>query len=136
MIYNEKIGENSCDIANLFAQFFKDAHHCDSTIENINSLNLSYPDILDEIPELKDEDILNVINNMNKNASKGPDGIPGCFITNCKYSISLPLKLLFTQSIKEGKVPHKWKLSYIVPIYKNKGDRTNVVNYRPITIIR
>ena len=43
-----------------------------------------------------------------------------------RYLIS-PLKLLFNQSITQGKVPDIWKIGLIIPIYK-KGEAKNIKN--------
>ena len=34
-----------------------------------------------------------------------------------------------------GVVPHDWSVRKIIPIYKQKGDPTDPVNYRPITLL-
>ena len=36
--------------------------------------------------------------------------------------------------MKTGKVPSAWKLGSISAIYKNKGSKHNVENYRPISL--
>ena len=44
-----------------------------------------------------------------------------------------PLRIIFSKSIKECKVPQTWKEGVVTPIYKN-GDRHVAKNYRPVTI--
>ena len=34
-----------------------------------------------------------------------------------------------------GVVPHDWSVGKIITIYKQKGDPTDPVNYRPITLL-
>ena len=45
----------------------------------------------------------------------------------------LPLKIIFTQSLEEGKISHIWKVWHISAIHKN-GKRTKAENYRPISL--
>ena len=42
---------------------------------------------------------------------------------------------LFNQILETGHFPNQWSTGCIHPIYKNKGDRENPANYRPITIL-
>ena len=42
---------------------------------------------------------------------------------------------LVNLSIQEGYVPSDWKLARVTPIYKGKGDRNDMGNYRPIAVI-
>ena len=45
-----------------------------------------------------------------------------------------PFYFVFDLSLKTGRVPFAWKLGSICAIYKNKGSRNSVENYRPITL--
>ncbi|XP_065321091.1 uncharacterized protein LOC135928563 [Gordionus sp. m RMFG-2023] len=47
----------------------------------------------------------------------GDDGMP--FLTN-----------LYNKILGKEEIPQKWKQSYLVPIFKNKGDPNNCQNYR------
>ena len=42
---------------------------------------------------------------------------------------------LFNKVLDTGDVPSDWLRGIIVPIYKNKGDRKDPVNYRGITLL-
>ena len=64
----------------------------------------------------------------------GPDGIPSHFLKLCSPILSLPVSFLFNLSLSSGYFPHRWRLAYIIPLHKS-GDRTQVTNYRPISIL-
>ena len=49
-------------------------------------------------------------------------------------AISIPLSIVFNQSILTGKFPHKMKQAEVVPLYKGK-DMDLVINYRPISLL-
>ena len=64
----------------------------------------------------------------------GPDGIPSIFLRQYAFSLSRPLWLLFNKSLSTGIFPNVWKCSYVVPFYKNFGDKCDVTQYRPISL--
>lgn len=64
----------------------------------------------------------------------GPDGLSGEFLYRLKSVLSFPLSLLFRKSLDEVIYPDILKLSTVKPIYKS-GDKSNVANYRPISLL-
>jgi hypothetical protein len=42
---------------------------------------------------------------------------------------------LFNIIFETGIIPDSWLVGYIKPIYKNKGDKLDPKNFRPITIL-
>jgi hypothetical protein len=46
-----------------------------------------------------------------------------------------PLYSLLRIIMRSGKFPDIWKLGIIVPIFKNKGSKTSVTNFRPVTLL-
>ncbi len=51
----------------------------------------------------------------------------------CKFSLTTPIHVLLEKSLESGVFPDKWKLSYVVPVFKS-GDKHNITNYRPISL--
>ena len=43
---------------------------------------------------------------------------------------------LFNYIFDTGIIPESWLLGTIKPFYKNKGNKNDLKNYRPITILR
>ena len=49
-------------------------------------------------------------------------------------SITIPLKIIFDESLKNGVFPEIWKRANVVPVHK-KDDKSLVKNYRPISLL-
>ena len=47
--------------------------------------------------------------------------------------MSLPLRIIFQNSISSGNLPEMWRLANVCPIFK-KGNANEVVNYRPVSL--
>jgi hypothetical protein len=61
--------------------------------------------------------------------SNGDDNISNRMLKLASESIDSPLHLLF------NKILECWKCGTLVPIFKNKGSRNSVKNYRPVTLL-
>ena len=64
----------------------------------------------------------------------GPDDIPECLVKQCIGLLKKPLTHLYNLSLSLGIFPEDWKVAKVKPLYK-KGDRCDMQNYRPISII-
>ena len=64
----------------------------------------------------------------------GVDGISLRFIKNSLYIIAFYLTVIINTSIVTNAYPRLWKISHVVPTYKN-GDVDEVSNYRPISLL-
>lgn len=81
-----------------------------------------------------ESEIENIISELKVNTGPGYDGIKSETLKELKSYITKPLVFLVNNIIEKGEWPSAFKLGVIKPIYKN-GNKTNVVNYRPITLI-
>ena len=79
---------------------------------------------------------IEVYETINKFKSKGSciDMIPPVIIKLISRQISPIVSLLFNKSVDTGTFPTVFKLSRVVPIFKD-GDPLNVENYRPISTL-
>ncbi|KAL4107267.1 hypothetical protein QTP88_017643 [Uroleucon formosanum] len=66
--------------------------------------------------------------------SVGLDGLSGTFLYNIRSVLCFPLWLLFRRSMDDGIFPSMLKISSVTPVFKS-GDKSNVTNYRPISIL-
>ena len=70
-----------------------------------------------------------------KNTSAcGLDNIPMIFWKQISSVIAAPLAHLFNMFLNQSFVPDIWKTAIIRPIFKQKGCKNDVSNYRPIAI--
>ena len=74
---------------------------------------------------------------MNLDLSKalGPDYIPMVVLNNCEPELSYILAELFNKCLKEFCFPDCWKVSSVVPVFKNVGERSTAKNYRPVSLL-
>ena len=62
-----------------------------------------------------------------------PDELHPRILKELCNEISVPLAIIFNNSVKYGSLPDDWKMANITAIYK-KGDRKVSKNYRPISL--
>ena len=77
--------------------------------------------------------MLEALQSLKTSKSPGPDEMHPLIIKELASEISYPLKKLFDKSIAEGKIPNKWKLAEVKPLFK-KGKKTDPGNYRPVSL--
>ena len=78
--------------------------------------------------------ILKYLHNLSANKATGLDGIPSLFVQDSATVIACPLTHVINMSIIEGVVPDDLKSARVVPLFK-KNDKTEVGNYRPVSIL-
>ena len=65
----------------------------------------------------------------------GPDCIPVVVLKNCVPELSYILAELFNICLKESCFRDCWKVSLVVPVFKNVGERSTVKNYYQISLL-
>ena len=77
-----------------------------------------------------------VITNLDLSMASGPDCIPVVVLKNCEPEPSYILAELFNKCLKESCfTPDCWKVSLVVPVFKNVGERSTAKNYRPVSCL-
>ena len=56
-------------------------------------------------------------------------------LKNCEPELSYILAKLFSICLKESCFPDCWKVSSVVPVFKNVGERSTAKNYRPVSLL-
>ena len=79
-------------------------------------------------------EVKKAIKNLKNGKAAGPDGIPNEFLKAGGRPMRLELMELFNKILKSKVTPESWREGKVILIYKGKGDRTDMNNYRGITL--
>ena len=66
--------------------------------------------------------------NLDLSKASGPDCIPVVVLKNCEPELSYILAELFNRCLKESYFPDCWKVSPVVLVFKNVGERSTAKN--------
>ena len=64
--------------------------------------------------------------NLDLPKASGPDCIPVVVLKNCEPDVSYILAELFNKLLKESCFPDNCKVSLVVPVFKNVGERSQL----------
>ena len=77
-----------------------------------------------------------VITNLDSSKESAPDCIPVVVLKNCEPELSYILaQQLFNICLKESYFPYCWKVSPVVPVFKNVGESTTAKNYCLVSLL-
>ena len=125
---------SASDKAKLFAENF-------SLNSNLDDSGVSLP-VFPSRTNLKLHDISlfpkmvrKVVMNLDLSKASGADCIPVVVLKNCELELSYILTELFNKCLKEFCFPDCWKVSSVVPVFKNVGKRSTAKNYCPVSLL-
>lgn len=124
------------DILNRWAEHFQNL---------LNNQNQFDEQLLDEIPQLPTMnslsqppemyELISAIKSLEDNKSCGPDRIPGEILKHGGYHLKCHLHSFIKNLWADEKLPKSWKDATIIPIYKNKGSKSDCNNSRGIFLL-
>ena len=75
------------------------------------------------------------ITNLDSSKASGPDCISVVVPKNCQSELSYLLAELFNKCLKESCFADYWKVSLVVPVFKNVGERSTAKNYLTVSFL-
>ena len=125
---------SACDKAKLFVENFSLNSNIDDSCVSLlvfpSRTNLKLHNI-SVTPKM----VRKVVMNLDLSKASGPDCIPVMVLKNCEPELSYILAELFNKCRKESCFPDCWKVSSVVPVFKNVGERVTAKNYRPVSLL-
>ena len=73
--------------------------------------------------------------NLDLSKASSPDCIPVVLLINCEPELSYILAELFNKCLKESCFPYCCKVSWVVPVFKNVGERCTAESYYPVSLL-
>ena len=122
------------DNANLFAKSFSNNSNLDDSGISLpvfrSRTNLKLHNI-----SITPKMIKKVLMNLDSSEASCPDCISLVVLLNCEPELSYMLAELFNMCLKESCFPDFWKVSLVVPVFKNVGERSTAKSYRPVSLL-
>ena len=73
--------------------------------------------------------------NLDLSKGSGSDCVPMVVLRNCEPGLSYVLAELFNMCLKGSCFADCWKVSSVVPVFKNIGERSTAKNYYPVSLL-
>ena len=73
--------------------------------------------------------------NLDSSKASGHDCIPVVVLKNSEQELSYILAELSNMCLKESCFPDCWKVSLVVPVFKNVGERSTAKSYCPVSLL-
>lgn len=101
-------------------------------LDNNETLNVAQSQLNNPITA---NEIEMAIKSLKLNKASGIDNIINEYLISMKHLLLPTYEKLFNIILDTGIVPSDWTKGNIIPIYKNKGSKSDPTNYRPVTLL-
>ena len=125
---------SASDKANLFAEYVSKNSNLDdsgislSVFPSRTNLKLHNTSVTPKM-------IPKVITKFDLSKASSPDCNPVVFLKKLEFELSYILAELFNKCLEESCFPNCWKVSSVVLVFKNVGERSTAKNYRPVSLL-
>ena len=129
-------------IANKFNQYYlnipKDlTHNIETDLNNINAIvdKIEKVDHQINLEPATPQEIINIVRKLKNSEAVGVDGIKVRVIKKTILAFVGVFTYLINIMLTEGVFPKALKEAILIPTYKNKGDVTEISNFRPLSLL-
>ncbi|XP_037033040.1 uncharacterized protein LOC119072026 [Bradysia coprophila] len=129
MLFNARKSDQPEEIVEMFADFFEGLYDKDELPVVFDEVYGEESDDVWDV-DLTMSDIDKAIRELDAKSGAGPDDISPIFIKSCVDGLVWPLWILHRKQMELGNISSKLKISKVVPVYKKKGKKNDVKNYR------
>ena len=129
MKYKKQTSNDDATKAKYFSDFFSSVFNKTDQI----SEKQSYEKQLFNKINIDETKIKQILKKLRTNKARGPDKIGNRILKNLP-ALSKSLLILFQTALSKGFFPTYWKISEVVPIFKD-DDKSSVEQYRPISLL-
>ena len=85
---------------------------------------------------MTESQVRKAIMSVKSKSSSGVDFISTQVLKMAVDVITLPLTWIINNSLESGIFPTCWKISKCIPLFKNKGKRSDKTKYRPVSLLK
>jgi hypothetical protein len=79
------------------------------------------------------KEVVDALKSISADSAKGSTGIESKILKDCADILAPHITKLYNNCLIHKKIPDDWKIAYLTPIYKGKGSKSELTNYRPIS---
>lgn len=144
-----KTARNDHEKAKLMAEHLKEKQSLPTDPRFSHNLKAQINEELNTLPRINEEtsdlnnlnspvtasEILKELKKCKSKSAAGEDEINYLVLKNLPYNIYLFLAFIFTQCIKIGYFPKKYKKAIVIMLPKPKKDKSLVKNFRPVSLL-
>jgi hypothetical protein len=88
-----------------------------------------------KIKEFSTDEVSIALSEMRSDSDPGFVGIDAIIFKECSHELKHVICALFNKCLTTSELPDDWKISYTTPVYKGKGSKSDLGNYRPISVL-
>ena len=85
--------------------------------------------------EITDNEVFKFISQFPDKSNSDIVGLDARLLKQAAHLICKPLSFMFNASVSLGVVLTDWKTARVCPVFKGKGSKTDISNYRPISVL-